>query len=242
MKFALVSLAAFCLSLAGNAAAQDAAAGEKTFKKCAACHKVGDDAKNGVGPILTGVIGRPAGSGEGYKYSKTLIAAGENGLIWDAENVAEYITDPKTFMREFLGDPKAKPKMTFKLKKAEDRQNVIAYLSTFSEAAAVMPDALPNTAPLELAAAVGTVCVVNASHEPFFFAVENAEGVRKTAMLKESESLCSETTASLENGTVSVFESETAFEGCSRRVPSGTSELMLRYAEFDRCAWSSNQS
>ena len=59
MKFALFSLSALCLSLAGAAAAQDVAAGEKTFKKCASCHKVGDGAKNGVGPVLTNVIAGP---------------------------------------------------------------------------------------------------------------------------------------------------------------------------------------
>ena len=47
----------------------DAVAGEKVFKKCMACHKVGEAAKNSVGPVLNGVIGRPAGTAEGYSYS-----------------------------------------------------------------------------------------------------------------------------------------------------------------------------
>lgn len=240
MKFALFSLSALCLSLAGAAAAQGVAAGEKTFKKCASCHKVGDGAKNGVGPVLTNVIGRPAGSFEGYKYSKTLIAAGEMGLVWDTENVATYITDPKAFMRSFLDDKKAKPKMTFKLKDEDDRKNVVAYLESFSEAAMVEPELPIDVSPPQIADA-RTVCVVNASQESYFFAVENADGDRKTATLAFNESLCSKTGTVLAKGTVSVFESENALEGCSRRVSRGTSELMLRYSEFDRCLWSSNQ-
>ncbi|MEX3009544.1 cytochrome c family protein [Hoeflea sp. TYP-13] len=111
---------------------QDVAAGEKVFKKCKACHKVGDDAKNGVGPILNGVIGRPAGSVDGYKYGTGMQQAGAAGLVWSEELILEYITDPKTFLRTYLDDPKAKAKMVFKLKKEQDRLDVLAYVKTFS--------------------------------------------------------------------------------------------------------------
>jgi cytochrome c len=46
-----------------------AAAGEKVFAICKACHQAGDNAKNAVGPVLNGLIGRKAGSVEGYNYS-----------------------------------------------------------------------------------------------------------------------------------------------------------------------------
>jgi hypothetical protein len=36
---------------AGQAYAQDAAAGDKAFVVCKACHQVGDSAKNAVGPV-----------------------------------------------------------------------------------------------------------------------------------------------------------------------------------------------
>lgn len=110
----------------------DAAAGEKVFKKCMACHKVGDKAKNGVGPVLNGVFGRTAGTFEGYKYGKDIVAAGEKGLVWDEEQIFAYIENPKEFLREYLDNKKAKAKMTFRLKDEEDRRNVIAYLKTFS--------------------------------------------------------------------------------------------------------------
>lgn len=119
---------------ASTAVAQDGdvAAGEKLFKKCIACHKVGDGAKSGVGPVLNDVFGRTAGTFEGYKYGKHLVAAGEKGLVWDEEQVFAYIENPKQFLRDYLDDKKAKAKMTFRLKKEEDRRNVIAYLKTFS--------------------------------------------------------------------------------------------------------------
>lgn len=111
----------------------DATAGEKVFKKCAACHKIGDDAKNSVGPVLTNVYGRTTGTFEGYKYGKGLIAAGENGHVWEAETLFGYLENPKKYIRGYLDDKKAKVKMTLKLKKEDDRKNVIAYLKSLSD-------------------------------------------------------------------------------------------------------------
>lgn len=86
--------AALVLASAGinQAQAQDAAAGEKVYAACKACHQIGETAKNGVGPELNGVIGRKAGSVAGYNYS----AANKNsGLTWDEATFREYIKDPK---------------------------------------------------------------------------------------------------------------------------------------------------
>jgi len=90
MMFAtLLALASVGIS---PAQAQDAAAGEKVFAVCKACHQIGENAKNGVGPELNGVIGRKAGSVPGYNYS----AANKNsGLTWDEPTFSEYIKDPK---------------------------------------------------------------------------------------------------------------------------------------------------
>ncbi|HWW49935.1 MAG TPA: cytochrome c family protein [Xanthobacteraceae bacterium] len=74
------------------AAAQDVAAGEKSWNKCRACHQLGETAKNTVGPQLNGLFGRVAGTAEGYNYS----AANKNsGITWDETVFAEYIKDPK---------------------------------------------------------------------------------------------------------------------------------------------------
>ena len=79
------------VSISG-AQAQDAAAGEKIFGVCKACHQIGETAKNSVGPVLNGVIGRPAGTYPGYSYS----AANKNsGITWDEATFREYIKDPR---------------------------------------------------------------------------------------------------------------------------------------------------
>jgi cytochrome c len=75
-----------------EARAQDAAAGEKVFGVCKACHQIGENAKNAIGPILNGIIGRKAGSVVGYSYSH---ANKDSGITWDEATFREYIKDPK---------------------------------------------------------------------------------------------------------------------------------------------------
>ena len=93
---------------AGDAIAQDAAKGEQVFKQCMTCHRIGPDAKNLVGPVLTGVIGRQSGTAPGFAYSPLNKAAGENGLVWSDALVMEYLPDPNAFLKKFLTD-KGKP-------------------------------------------------------------------------------------------------------------------------------------
>lgn len=100
------------------------AAGETVFKKCSACHKVGEGAKSGVGPALNGIVGAPMGQVEGFKYSKTLADMAAAGGVWDADALHAFLENPKGFVKG--------TKMSFAgLKKPEDRDAVIAYLSTF---------------------------------------------------------------------------------------------------------------
>jgi cytochrome c2 len=242
------SVAAIAVSLAGLAGpvlAQNVAAGEKVFRKCAACHNVGDDAGNSVGPVLNNVLGRKAGIYDGYRYSKTLLAAGEAGLVWDADKIAAYITDPRDFMKNFLSDPKAKPKMTFKLKKQQDRLDVIAYLQSFSDPPSAEADGTTKAAtdrPVDAAIvpADDKVCVRNASQHSHFFAAEGKGVERVTATLAPGDTLCATARGPGWSGVVSVYETATGFEGCSRLVRTGTVEDMRAYADFDRCAWGSN--
>ena len=115
--------------------AGDAAKGEAVFKKCMACHMVGEGAKNKVGPILTNIVGSKIASVEGYKYGKSIIALGETGAVWSEDELSEWLLDPKKYLRAKLDDKKAKSKMSFKLKKEDDRNDLIAYLATFSSKA-----------------------------------------------------------------------------------------------------------
>ena len=94
MKNSILSVVVLvsALTAATSARAQDAAAGETSFKKCLACHAIGEGAKNKVGPVLNGLDGRHSGSVEGYSYSD---ANKNSGITWNKEQFLEYIKDPK---------------------------------------------------------------------------------------------------------------------------------------------------
>ena len=134
-----VSILVLLLALtSGQASAQDAAAGEQVFKKCMVCHRIGEGAKNAVGPAQNGLIGRQAGTVEGFAYSSLNKSAGENGLIWNEETIFAYLPDPNAFLINFLKDKgkadlaKGSTKMAFKLPSEQERKDVIAYLKKFS--------------------------------------------------------------------------------------------------------------
>src|SRR5665647_516302 len=88
----IIFVALLAVAASGEARAQDAAAGEKVFGVCKMCHQIGEGAKNAVGPVLNGVIGRKAGSVAGYNYSA---ANKDSGITWDEATFREYIKDPK---------------------------------------------------------------------------------------------------------------------------------------------------
>lgn len=129
----LMTVAALSLFAAPALAEGDAAKGEKGFNKCKACHMVVSDTgeviiKGGkTGPNLWGVVGRTAGTAEGYRYGDDLIAAGEAGLIWDEASFVAYTEDPRKFLRDFNDDKSAKSKMTFKLRKGGE--DIYAFLA-----------------------------------------------------------------------------------------------------------------
>jgi cytochrome c len=107
--------------IAAPAHAQDVAAGEKSFGKCRPCHMVGENARNGVGPILNGVIGREAGAVPGYNYSP---ANKSSGLTWDDETFLKYIAAPAATMKG--------TRMAFAgVKDPKEAANLLAYLKQF---------------------------------------------------------------------------------------------------------------
>lgn len=111
----------------------DSAKGEKVFRKCQACHMVGEGAKNRSGPVLTGVVGRTIAGWDGYRYGKSLAALGETGAVWTEDALFEYLANPVDYLRTQLDDPKARSKMSFRLKKDQERADVIAYMKTIKQ-------------------------------------------------------------------------------------------------------------
>ena len=121
MRSLVLSVALLAAGL-GHAQAQDAAAGEKVFAQCRACHQIGETAKNSVGPVLNGLFGRHSGSVEGYNYSP---ANKNSGITWD-----------EAVFREYIQNPRAKvpgTKMVYAGLKDEQRINdLVAYLKQFN--------------------------------------------------------------------------------------------------------------
>jgi cytochrome c2 len=110
----------------GGAFAADVAEGEKVFRKCAACHAVGEGAKSRVGPHLNDLFGRHAGTIDGFKYSAAMVAAGEGGLAWDEQALTQFLVKPRDLVKG--------TRMAFAgLRKSADVANVIEYLKTFDE-------------------------------------------------------------------------------------------------------------
>ncbi len=96
MRVWMMAAAALVMAPLGGAMAQDADAGARVFNQCRACHTINQGGRNGVGPNLYGVWGRPAGSIEAFRYSAPMRAKAGEGLTWTADNMRAYLTDPKS--------------------------------------------------------------------------------------------------------------------------------------------------
>ncbi|MFN3655674.1 MAG: c-type cytochrome [Pseudolabrys sp.] len=122
IKSALMIVAVSCVVPIAVGHAQDLNAGATSFKKCAACHDVGETAKNKVGPILNGLEGRKTGTVAGYNYSD---ANKNSGIVWSEATFLDYIKDPKAKIPS--------TKMIFAgIKNEKEAKNLWAYLAQFS--------------------------------------------------------------------------------------------------------------
>ena len=120
MKIFVLVAAALAASV-GVAEAQDAAAGEGVFRQCRACHAVGPDARNLVGPVLNGLEGRKAGTVAGFEYSEP---NKKSGITWSEASFKEYIADP-------LGKIPGTKMQFVGIKKEKDAADLWAYLKQF---------------------------------------------------------------------------------------------------------------
>lgn len=122
LAFALAALSA-ALANAAPAAAQNLENGATSFRKCRACHDVGPNAVNKVGPALNGIYGRIAGTQPGFNYSDAMKLAGSKKLEWNEESLNGYLESPSTYL--------PKNKMAFKgIPSEAERADLIAYLKT----------------------------------------------------------------------------------------------------------------
>lgn len=95
----------------------DAKRGKQLYEtRCTACHSV---TENGVGPKHQGVLGRKAGGVKDYSYSDALE---KSTLVWDRKQLEVWLTEPEKLI--------AGQKMGFRLEKAQDRADVVAYLAS----------------------------------------------------------------------------------------------------------------
>ncbi len=111
--------------------------GKKLFAECSGCHKIGAGAENGIGPHLNLLFGRKAASVTDFRYSDSLIRAASNGLEWHADTLSDYIEDPRTFA--------SGTRMSYDgMKDAADRRDLLAFLRTYSDNPADIPEADPT--------------------------------------------------------------------------------------------------
>jgi len=127
--------------------------GSAVFGKCKACHQVGADSTNRIGPQLNGIFGRRAGAFDDYRYSDAMRRAGSDGLIWTLETLDAYLENPKSMI--------SRSRMNFPgLKEGDDRADLLAYLRLYSDDPANIPEAEP------------TVSVTDHDLDPAIFAIQ----------------------------------------------------------------------
>jgi len=127
MRFSMMLAGLLALAPVG-ARAQDADAGRRVFNQCRACHTINAGGRNGVGPNLHEIVGRPAGSIEGYRYSAPMRERAAAGLVWNEESLDAYLADPKAVVpggsMSFVG-----------LRNEQQRTDLLAYLRQAGTAA-----------------------------------------------------------------------------------------------------------
>lgn len=117
-------------------ASADIGAGERTARRCAACHTFDEGGADGTGPHLWGVMGRAVAGVAGFGYSGAMVEYGADGKAWSYQNMYDYLENPRSYVSgtamSFAG-----------LRKQEDRINIIAYMRSLSNSPIALPEPLP---------------------------------------------------------------------------------------------------
>ncbi len=137
MKFRISVMALAALTAAPAFAEGDAANGEAVFARvCVQCHNVVDAdgellagrANVRTGPNLYGIVGRQAGSYEGFRYGGSIVEAGESGLVWDEATMVQYIPRATDFLKEYTGNARARGNMANQRVSEDEARDIVAYL------------------------------------------------------------------------------------------------------------------
>ena len=116
--------------------------GETLYRQCSSCHQIGAGAVDRIGPHLNGVFDRAAGQSDGFRYSEGLERAAAGGLVWDYDTLDAYIEDPRALV--------SRTRMSFRgIADQQDRDDLLAYLRTFSDDPANIPESSPTAAAVD---------------------------------------------------------------------------------------------
>ncbi|MDP5085611.1 MAG: c-type cytochrome [Yoonia sp.] len=127
--------------------------GEDLFRQCSACHQVGPDARDTVGPHLNNIFDRSPGSAEGYRYSAGLTRAAAGGLKWTFETLDAYVENPRALVSD--------TRMGFRgMKDQQDRDDLLAYLRLFSANPSNIPEAAPTSVAVDHSVAPEILAIV----------------------------------------------------------------------------------
>ena len=136
-----ISVAATLAALATSAFAEgDVAAGEEQFnRQCVACHVVRNDEGEVLagrtartGPNLFGIEGRALGSVDGFRYGDAIVTLGEAGTTWSEETFVAYVQNPTGYLRDALDNNRARGKMAYQVRDAQQAADIYAYLVAVS--------------------------------------------------------------------------------------------------------------
>ncbi|MFT5650765.1 MAG: cytochrome c [Yoonia sp.] len=156
IRLSLIAAGALYLASLGQVVASpggDAERGAQLYKKCSACHQVGEGARNRVGPQLNGLFGRAAALDDSFRYSTGMERAAAGGLVWDYDTLDHFLENPRSLI--------SNTRMSFRgFADQQDRDDVLAYLRIFSDNPSDIPESAPTAAALDHAVAPEILAII----------------------------------------------------------------------------------
>lgn len=143
----------FSTGAAKTDAGGDPERGAALFQQCASCHQIGAGAQNAIGPHLNGIFDRSAARVDDFRYSEGLLRAATNGLMWDFDTLDAYLENPRALV--------SRTRMNFAgLSDPQDRDDVVAYLRSFSASPIDIPESAPTAVAVDHAVAPEVLAIV----------------------------------------------------------------------------------